>query len=123
VGVEIGGSGDQVSPGWLVRAGVAACAATTIAGIAAERGIALAGVDVSVTSRSDARGYLGLREPDGAPVDPGPRDVAMHVKVRAPGVTEDALRDLVAAAQQRAPMTRMLEKAHDMTTTIEVEAG
>ena len=28
---ELGGSGDRVSPGWLFRAGIASCAATTIA--------------------------------------------------------------------------------------------
>src|SRR6187401_1206577 len=36
---ELGGSGDQVTPGWLFRAGLASCAATTIAMAAARHGI------------------------------------------------------------------------------------
>ena len=43
---ELGGTGDQVSPGWLMRASLAACAATFIAMKAAEQGIALASLEV-----------------------------------------------------------------------------
>jgi uncharacterized OsmC-like protein len=120
---ELGGEGGQVSPGWMLRSGVAACTATAIVAIAAERGIKLAGVEVRVDSRSDVRGYLGMTEADGASIDPGPVAMAMHVKVRAHGVPEAAIRDLVSAAQRRAPMTSAVEKAHDMATTIEVEAA
>lgn len=38
---EIGGSGDQVTPGWLFRAALASCTATRIAMAAAAQGIAL----------------------------------------------------------------------------------
>ena len=35
---ELGGSGDQVTPGWLLRAGLASCLATRIAMAAAAAG-------------------------------------------------------------------------------------
>ena len=53
---ELGGSGDQVTPGWLFRAGLASCAATSIAMAAAAQQIELTSLEVRATSRSDARG-------------------------------------------------------------------
>ena len=63
--VELGGSGDRVSPGWLFRAGVASCAATTIVMQAALEGIELTVLEVTVASRSDTRGLLGMCDGDG----------------------------------------------------------
>jgi uncharacterized OsmC-like protein len=57
---EVGGSGDQVTPGWLFRAGLASCAATRIAMAAAAEGIELATLEVRASSRSDTRGLLGM---------------------------------------------------------------
>src|SRR5947209_8547667 len=65
---ELGGSGNGVSPGWLVRAGVASCAATTIAMHAARRRIDLESLEVSVSSRSDTRGFLGMTDEAGAAI-------------------------------------------------------
>ena len=58
--VELGGSGDQVTPGWLFRAGVASCAATSITLAARGEGIELTALEVEVGSRSNARGLLGM---------------------------------------------------------------
>lgn len=49
---ELGGSGDQVTPGWLFRAGLASCAATCIVLAAAAEGIALATLEVSASRLS-----------------------------------------------------------------------
>jgi len=57
---ELGGSGDQVTPGWLFRAGLASCLATRIAMGAAAAGFELAMLEVLASSRSDARGMLGM---------------------------------------------------------------
>src|SRR5580704_16493259 len=59
---ELGGSGDQVTPGWLLRAGLASCLATRIAMGAAASGIDLRTLEVAASSRSDARGLFGMRE-------------------------------------------------------------
>lgn len=116
---ELGGLGREVSPGWLVRAGVAACAATTIASVAALEGVTLDELEVTVTSRSDTRGYLGLAGADGAPIYPGPQGLAMHVRIAARGVASERLRALVEAAQSRAPMSAAIADAQTMALSVD----
>ena len=58
--VELGGGGDQVTPGWLLRAGVASCTATSIAIAAAAEGVELDVLEVCLSSRSDTCGLLGI---------------------------------------------------------------
>jgi hypothetical protein len=71
---------------------------------AALEGIALTRLEVRASSRSDARGVLGMNEPDGAPVYGGPTDVALHVRIAARDVTQDRLRALVADVYRRSPV-------------------
>ena len=84
---ELGGTGDQVTPGWLFRAG-----ARLVRGDDASRwprppqGIELTTLEVRASSRSDTRGLLGMADADGEPVCAGPRDVQLHVRIAAPGV-------------------------------------
>ena len=63
---EFGGAGDDITPGWLFRAGFASCTATCIVMAAAAKGIELASLEVLVTSRSDIRGVLGIADAEGA---------------------------------------------------------
>ena len=79
---ELGGSGDQVTPGWLFRAGLASCAATCIVLAAAAEDIALATLEVRAASRSDTRSLLGLADVDGVPVYGGPCDMQLVVMSR-----------------------------------------
>jgi uncharacterized OsmC-like protein len=101
---ELGGSGDEVSPGWLYRAGLASCAATSIALLAATEGITLASLQIEATSTSDARGLVGLRDEDGATVNPAPLDLRLVIEIGAPGIAPERLRSLVALALQRSPI-------------------
>ena len=117
---ELGGTGDQVSPGWLLRSGLAACTATSIAMLAAREGIELAQLEVSATSRSDSRGLLGMQEADGRPVYPGPHDLEMRVAITAPGVEPQRLRELVEKANRLAPMTAVVRDAFPMPLRIVV---
>src|ERR1700683_1126076 len=50
---ELGGSGDQITPGWLFRAGLASCPATRIAMDAAAGGIEMAVLERLGRSRSE----------------------------------------------------------------------
>ena len=118
---EFGGTGDQVSPGWLLRAGLAACLATCIATAAARRQIALTALEVIASSRSDARGLLGLTEPDGSAVDAGPRDVQLHVRIAARGVASERLRDLVNECQERSPVSLALQNAVSIALHVDAE--
>ncbi|TVO58526.1 OsmC family protein [Denitromonas halophila] len=105
---ELGGSGDQVSPGWLFRAGIASCATTSIVMAAACEGIVLTKIEVDVGSRSDARGLLGMSESNGAPVSAGPFDVELRVTVAANGSTPAALKTLVESCLSHSPVPSAL---------------
>ena len=116
---ELGGSGDQVTPGWLFRAGLASCAATRIAMGAAAEGIELAALEVVASSRSDTRGLLGHGGCATAqPVPAGPRDVQLLVRISAHGVEPERLRALVEqklsllADPQRRANAVPLDRAH-----------
>jgi uncharacterized OsmC-like protein len=118
---ELGGSGREVTPGWLFRAGLASCAATTIAMHAAAQGIELTRLEVTAASRSDARGLLGLPDADGALVHPGPGEVRLHVRIAARGVSTQQLRELVGAWHHRAPVSDVVESALPIALQIDAE--
>ena len=101
---EFGGGGAHVTPGWLLRAGVASCTTTCIAMNAALQGIELDSLEVRVTSRSDSRGLLGMPAEDGTIVSAGPFDVRMQVSISAPGVPAPQLRELVQHSYACSPM-------------------
>jgi len=121
--VEIGGSGDQVTPGWLLRAALASCAVTRIAMAAASEGIDLRTLEAQATSRSDARGLLGMADADGAPVSAGPKDVQLAVRIGAPGVSAERLRALVQQSGVCSPVSCAMEDTVPVKLHIEVEGA
>jgi uncharacterized OsmC-like protein len=120
---ELGGSGDQVTPGWLFRAGLASCLATRIAMGAAAEGFALTLLEVSASSRSDARGLLGMQDASGTRVCAGPRDVQVRVRISAPGISPERLRLVVEESNRCSPVSATLRDAVPMTLRIEVDGG
>lgn len=118
--VELGGSGDQVTPGWLFRAGLASCAATSIVLAAAAEGIELGSLEVQAVSRSDARGLLGMTGRDGEPVDPGPAELALQVRIDAPGVAPERLRGLVDRALRSSPVPSLVRQATRLALQLEI---
>ena len=120
---ELGGSGDHVAPGWLFRAGLAACAATSIAMAAAEAGIELEALEVRASSRSDTRGALGMEEIDGRPVFAGPGEVQLHVRIGARGAPPERLRSLVQTGCGRSPVPNAVQAALPLALHIDVVAG
>jgi uncharacterized OsmC-like protein len=120
--VEIGGGASAVTPGWLLRAGLASCAVTRIAMAAAAEGIALQTLEARVTSRSDARGLLAIPEPDGRAVPAGPLAMELHVRIAAPGVPAERLRTLVASTATCSPVTSAVEQALPVALHVDVAA-
>lgn len=120
---ELGGTGDRVTPGWLFRAGIASCSATAIAMVAASEEIELTSLEVQASSRSDARGLLGMVEADGRPVYAGVRDVQLHVRIAASNATSERLRALVGKSLQRSPMGTTIERANTLTVHIDADAA
>ena len=105
---QCGGTGSQVTPGWLMRAGLAACGATCIAMLAARREIELTHLNVTVRSRSDVRGLLGMADGSSGPVDAGPVEVELSVEIGARERTAAELEALVAEACACSPVGRAL---------------
>ncbi len=103
---EVGGGGTAVTPGWLLRAGLASCVTTRIAMAAAVEGIELASLEVVATSLSDARGLFGMTDADGQQVSAGPRDLQLHVKITAADDTSaERLRSLVERSHGLSPVS------------------
>jgi organic hydroperoxide reductase OsmC/OhrA len=96
---ELGGSGDQVTPGWLFRAGFASRA----------------------SSRSDTRGLLGMADANGQPVDPMPGDVQLHVRIAADGVSAERLRALAEQGIACSPIPRAVQHAVPIALHIDVD--
>ncbi len=120
---ELGGTGDQVTPGWLFRAGLASCLATRIAMDAATEGIELASLEVLATSRSDLRGLLGMADGIGAPVSAGPSEVQLRVRICAAGVSAERLRRLVEASNRCSPVSAAVRDVVPVALRIEVDAA
>jgi uncharacterized OsmC-like protein len=117
---ELGGTGDQVSPGWFFRAGLAACLATSIAIQAAAAGIALSALEVRATSRSDLRGLFGMCESDGEPVGAGPIAAGLTVRIAAPGVESTEINHLVERSYLQSPISSALRHAVPVSLAIEM---
>lgn len=117
--VELGGRGG-VSPGWMVRAGLASCTATCIAMIAAREGVELDLLEVEIASRSDLRGFFGMAEADGSSVYPGPQRLTMAVRIAAQGVPPARLRALVRASERVSPMLAVFRDSQAIGISVEV---
>jgi uncharacterized OsmC-like protein len=117
---ELGGTGDQVTPGWLFRAGLASCATTSIVLAAAAEGIELAALEVWVGSRSDARGLLGMSNDAGQPVYAGPSDMQLQVRIDASGVAPDRLRALVENAVSCSPVPCLVRHATALALHLDI---
>jgi uncharacterized OsmC-like protein len=111
----MGGSGNGSNPGWLLRAGMASCAATAIAMRAATLGIALSTLEVNVQSESDARGLVGI---PGVPTALG--NMSMSIKIGADGVDEATLRELAAWGEANSPVSCTLRDRPNVAVEVSV---
>jgi uncharacterized OsmC-like protein len=119
--VEIGGTGDQVTPGWLLRAGLASCVATRIAMEAAADGIVLTQLEVSARSTSDARGLLGMASDRGQQVTAGPSEVRLEVRIGAPGIPRERLQAMIEESHHCSPVSAALLNVVPVALHIEIE--
>ena len=120
---ELGGGGQRVTPGWLFRAGIASCVTTRIAMAAAAEGIELRALEVVVSSHSDARGIFGMTGTDGTPVPAGPRELHLAVRIAAPGVSAERLRDMCETSNRCSPMSHAVQAAVPMVLHVEAIAA
>ena len=112
----LGGGASAPSPGWLLRATLAACDATVIAMRAAQQGVTLTGLEVTVSSESDDRGLLGTH--DGVPA--GPLTTSVRVRIAGDGVDAQRLRDIVTWARDHSPVDHALRHPAPMHVEVDV---
>ena len=113
---SVGCGGAAPSPGWLLRAALAACDATLVAMEAARDGIELTDLEVSVESEIDFRGILGV-DPS---IHAGPLSVRVRIRLAAENATEDQLRAIVQRAESRSPVRDALAREVPMTTDLAI---
>jgi uncharacterized OsmC-like protein len=111
---SVGGGASAPTPGWLLRAALAACDATLVAMEAARDGVELTDLHVSVESASDFRGVLGV-DPS---VPAGPLSVRVGIRLAATDATDEVLRAIVERAESRSPVRDALARVVPMTTEI-----
>src|SRR4051795_6945626 len=113
---SVGGGASAPTPGWLMRAALAACDATLVAMEAARAGIELSDLTVSVESDTDFRGVLGV---DGS-AHPGPLAIRVRIALAAPDATEEQLREIVRRAEAHSPVRDAIAREVSMSTEIEM---
>jgi len=111
----MGGSGVGSNPGWLLRAGIASCAATAIAMRAAVLGIELRALEVNVESESDARGLVGI--PD---VSTALGNLRMSIKIGADGASAETLRELAQWGEANSPVSCTLRDRPTVAVDVSV---
>ena len=117
-------AGNQVSPGWLLRAGLASCLATRIAMEAAATGISLTRLEVLANSTSDARGLLGMTSDGGEQITPAPCEVQLEVRMGAPNVARERLQAMVEVSFRCSPVSAAAREsgAGQLCTSILIRA-
>ncbi len=112
----VGGEASAPSPGWLMRAGTAACTSTVIALRAADLGVTLDSVEVKVASQSNDCGMFGV----GDDIPAGPLSASMEVRISAKGVDETVLKDIVTWAVAHSPVADALQRIVPLTVATTV---
>ena len=118
---EIGGEGNEVTPGWLLRAALASCLASRIALEAAARGIRITGLEVTAASESDARGLLGMSDAAGVRIPPEPRAVQLRVRVAAASAGAETLRAMIEDSHRGSPVGCAVEHSVPLRLEIDIE--
>jgi uncharacterized OsmC-like protein len=111
----IGGGDAAPSPGWYLRAAMASCDAALIAIRAAHQGVTLTNLEVSVESRSDDRGILGIEKD----IPAGPLSSRVHVKISG-DADADKLREIVEWGHFHCPVTDAVKR--EVPIALEIES-
>jgi uncharacterized OsmC-like protein len=111
----VGGGGSAPSPGWYLRAAVAACVASLATMRAAQLGWAGFRCEVEVDSESDDRGILGIDDS----VPAGPLNSRVAVRLTAAGVDPATLEEMARWGVKHCPVCDALEREVPVTTEVQ----
>jgi uncharacterized OsmC-like protein len=117
---SVGGTNTTASPGWYLRAAEASCVATLIAMRAAQLGVAITNLEVTVDSESDDWGILGVGDDRGEKVSAGPLSTRIHVKIGAAASASD-LENIVNWAVDHCPVTDAVRRAVPLTIAVDAQ--
>jgi len=112
----VGGAASAPAPGWLLRASMASCTATTIAMRAAKLGVNLTTLEVTVESYSDNRGMLGLDEKVSAGLSP----ITARVRIGAEDASPDQLRELAEWGDRHSPIACTTRSSPNYAFEVEI---
>ena len=113
----VGGAGSAASPGWFLRAAVAACVASLATMRAAQLGMTGFSCEVDVDSESDDRGILGLD----ASVPGGPLSMRIGFRASAGDAGLERLEEVAVWAVDHCPVSDAVRRA--VPVHIEVSEG
>lgn len=114
----LGGERSAPSPGMHVRAALGACLAMRYQMLAAERGIELTSVRITVDEDSELRGLLC----DDGDVPPGATALRYHVEIGSPADDRE-IEELVAAGDRLSPVLDDLTRPHSIERTVSIVQG
>lgn len=103
----VGGAGSNASPGWYLRASIAACVASLATMRAAQLGLEGFSCEVDVDSESDDRGILDM-DPS---VPGGPRSMRIRLRLRAEAVGLERLEEIAVWAVEHCPASDAVRRA------------
>ena len=112
----VGGEGSAPTPGWFMQAALATCNATGIAMKAAQEGIELTTLEVSIDTESDTRGFLGIDES----IKAGPLNMRTRVRIGAEGVPVKKLREIVKWNEKHSWVGNAICRAVPLETEVEI---
>jgi len=113
----VGGAGAAPSPGWFLRAAVAACVTSLATMRAAQLAMVGFTCEVEVDSESDDRGILGLD----ASVPGGPLSMRIGFRMSADDVGLDRLEEVAVWAVEHCPVSDAVRSA--VPVHVEVSDG
>jgi uncharacterized OsmC-like protein len=116
---SIGGHASAPSPAWFMRAGHASCVATLVAMRAAEEGIELTSLEVTVDSESDDRGILGAAHD----VPPGPLSTRVRIRISSSGADDARLTQIADWGWRHCPVDDALRRSIPVSVEVDVESG
>ena len=103
----VGGGGSAPSPGWYLRAAVAACVTSLALMRAAQLGMQGLACELTVDSESDDYGILGL-DPS---VPAGPLTMRINLQVSAAGDGSDSVAEVAQWAIDHCPVSDAIKRA------------
>ena len=111
----VGGAGSAASPGWFLRAAVAACALSLARMRAAQLGLAGFRCEVEVDSESNDYGILGLD----ASTPAGPLSMRLRFRMAADDAALDRLEEIAVWAADHCPVADAVKRG--VALHVEVE--